>query len=170
MRPLGAAGSILLVVLCAGCSSPAQDQLEANKALVRQMGETIDAEDWNGLDALVTEDFHRHSQASTDLPEITSREEFKDFERGLHAAFSNMHVTYEMMVAEGDMVTAYAMFTGTNTGPIGELPATGRSVLVSFLAMFRIEDAKVAEIWVEWDNLDRMVQLGLWPPQASDGN
>lgn len=149
----------------------AQEPLEANKNLVRQFAATIDAEECDALDALVTEDIHRHSRATTEMPEIGSREEFKRFEQALHTSFSAGRVTYEMMVAEGDMVAAYATFTGANTGPLGDLPATGRSVEVKFLAMFRIEQGKIAEIWVEWDNVSRLAQLGLFPPPGSnDGN
>jgi hypothetical protein len=34
-----------------------------------------------------------------------------------------------------------------------------------FIGILRIEDGKVAEIWVEWDNLYALAQLGhLEPP------
>jgi hypothetical protein len=33
--------------------------------------------------------------------------------------------------------------------------------------MFRIETAKIAEIWVEWDNVSRLAQLGLSPPPGA---
>ncbi len=164
MRQVTLTSSLLLAVLFIGCGPSDQERLEANKNLVRQMGATIAAADWDALDALVTEDLHRHSQATTVMPEITSRQEFKRFEQALHTSFPDMQVTYEMMVAEGDKVAAYATFTGTNTGPIGERPATGRAVEVKFLAMFRIEDGQIAEIWVEWDNVSRLTQLGLFSP------
>jgi predicted ester cyclase len=103
------------------------------------------------------------------MSEITSLDEFKQFEQTLHKSFSEGQVTYEIMIAEGDIVAAYATFTGVNTGPLGEVEATGKSVHVKFLAMFRIETAKIAEIWVEWDNVSRLAQLGLSPtPGAQD--
>lgn len=171
MRQISATGGVLLVVFLWGCGSPTRDQLQANKELVRQFGATIDAEDWNALDALVTEDIRRHSRATTDRPEISSREAFKQLEADYHVAFPDGTVTYEMMVAEGNMVAAYATFRGTNTGPAGELPPTNKPVEIPFLAMFRIEGGKIAEIWVEWDNLARLTQLGLYPPSgAAEGD
>ena len=166
MRQVTMTSSLLLAALVIGCGPSDQEQLDANKNLVRQFGATIDAEEWDALDALVTEAIRRHSQATTEMPEISSKEEFKRFEQALHTIFPDGRVTYEMMVAEGDMVAAYATFTATNTGPLGENPATGKSVQVKFLAMFRIEEAKIAEIWVEWDNVSRLTQLGLFPPPA----
>jgi predicted ester cyclase len=47
---------------------------------------------------------------------------------------------------------------------MGEIPATGRSVASTFLSFFRIESGRIAELWVEWDNVVMLAQLGLYPP------
>jgi predicted ester cyclase len=169
MRNGYVACSLLVAVFLSSCEPAAQEQLEANKDLVHRFAAAIDAHDWGSLDALVTSDIRRHSRASGQLSEITSLDEFKQFEQTLHTSFSDGHVTYEIMIAEGNMVAAYATFTGVNTGPLGEVEATGKSVQVKFMAMFRIETAKVAEIWVEWDNVSRLAQLGLFPPPGANG-
>ena len=65
---------LLLAVLLVNCMPSNQQQRNANKALVRQFAATIDASEWEALDALVTEDLRRHSQATTLMPEITSRD------------------------------------------------------------------------------------------------
>jgi ketosteroid isomerase-like protein len=49
--------------------------LEANKELVRQFTEAVNAADWEALAAVVSEDFTRHS-AATAGPPVTSREAF----------------------------------------------------------------------------------------------
>jgi predicted ester cyclase len=49
---------------------------------------------------------------------------------------------------------------------MGDSPATGKSAETTFLAMFRIADRKIAEMWVEWDNMAILTQLGLFPPAA----
>jgi len=169
VRYITMVGCLVLAALVLSCGPSTQERLEANKNLVRQFAAKIDAEEWDALDALVTDDIRRYSRATTAFPEIKSREAFKRYEQTIHVPFPDGRVTYERMVAEGDMVAAYATFTGTNTGPLGELPPTGRSVEVKFLAMFRIEGGKIAEIWVEWDNLSRLAQLGLSPPSALEG-
>lgn len=168
MRYATIAGCLLLAALFANCGPFNQEQLEANKNLVRQFAARIDAGEWDALDALVAEDIRRHSRATTARPEISSRKEFKRHEQARHTTWRDGRVTYDMMVAEGDMVAAYATFTGTNEGPLGEFPATGRSVEAKFLAMFRIEEGKIAEIWVEWDNVATLTQLGLFPPTGSE--
>jgi predicted ester cyclase len=57
---------------------------------------------------------------------------------------------------------------GTQQGPIGPYPATGKEVTVKFLGIMRLVDGKVAEIWVEWDNLNILTQLGHFPPPADE--
>jgi predicted ester cyclase len=52
------------------------------------------------------------------------------------------------------------------TGPMGEFPPTGKSVESKFISIFRIEEGRIAELWVEWDNLAMFTQLGLFPPGA----
>ncbi len=79
-------------------------------------------------------------------------------------SFPDQRVTIQKLIAEGDEVAGLATYTGTHAGPIGEFPATGRSVESTFLAFFRIEAGRIAELWVEWDNVAMLTQLGLFPP------
>ena len=160
MKQLAMISSMMLVVLIAGCGQSARDRLEKNKELVRQLGAINDAADWDKLDTLLSDDFQRHSMATIGNPEITSRDEFKRHEQAIRALYPDRHVTYEMVIAEGNLVAAYATFAGTNA----EL---GKPVELKYLVMMRIEKEKIAEIWVEWDNLAAQSQLGLWPPPAA---
>ena len=47
---------------------------------------------------------------------------------------------------------------------MGPFPPTGKRVEGPFLSFLRIEDGKIAEMWVEWDNLSMLTQLGHLPP------
>lgn len=148
----------LLAPLLVGCGPSVQEQLEANKELVRQFAASVDAGDWAAFDTLVAADIRRHSRATMASPEIRSREQFRQHEQARHTPWPDGHVTYDMMVAEGDLVAVYATLTGTQQGPLGAFPPTGRSVQAKFLALFRVEDGQIAEIWVEWDNLATLTQ------------
>jgi steroid delta-isomerase-like uncharacterized protein len=149
------------------CAPSPSEQLEANKNLVRRFTTAINAADWNVLDELLTEDFRRHSQATPGM-EVDSREEFKQLQESFLASMPDQEITVEMLVAEGDKVAAYATYSGTQTGPMGELPATGNYAAIKFLSIFRIEENRIAELWVEWDNLAMLNQLGLFPPPGSE--
>lgn len=161
------------VLLCAvlpmsvGCAPSADSRLEANKELVRAFTEAGNAADWDRLSELLTEDFTRHS-AATAGPPVTSREEFIRLQEGFLSTFPDQRVTLERVIAEGDYVAARATYSGTQTGAMGDFPATGRTATAPFLAMFRVEEGRLAELWIEWDNVAMLTQLGLFPPGASD--
>jgi hypothetical protein len=70
MRIVAAMPYGLLTALLVGCGPSEHEQLEANKALVRQFAASIDAGDWAALDTLVATDIQRHSRATTADPEI----------------------------------------------------------------------------------------------------
>ena len=168
MRRHHLAFSVFVATVAAGCAPPASTQLEANKEVVRRFTEIVNAADWNTLDEVMTEDFRRHSQATAGPP-VNSREEFKQLQESFLVSFPDQRVTIEMLVAEGDKVAAYATYSATHTGPMGEFAATGKRAESKFLAIFRLEDGKLAELWVEWDNLAMLAQLGLFPPPAPEG-
>jgi steroid delta-isomerase-like uncharacterized protein len=154
---------LILVALVAACAPSPSEQLETNKQLIRRFEASINAADWDALDELLTDDFQRHCQATPDV-QVSSRDEFKQLQQAFYASMPDQRITTEMLIAEGDKVAAYATYTGTLTGPMGDFPATGKSAETRFVSIFRIEDDRIAELWVEWDNVAMLTQLGLFPP------
>ncbi len=163
MQPRALILSCLLATMTAACAPSPTAQLESNKDLVVRFTDALNATDWEALDEIVTDDFTRHSQA-TEGPPATSREEFIQLQKSFLVPFPDQRVTIEKLIAEGDWVAGLATYSGTHTGPMGEIPATGKSVESTFLALFRIEAGRIAELWVEWDNVAILKQLGLFPP------
>jgi predicted ester cyclase len=72
--------------------------------------------------------------------------------------------TFTHVVAEGDQIGVFATYEGTHTGPMGPVPATGKKVHFDFGGVFRVENGKLAEFWLTWDNMTILGQLGLLPP------
>lgn len=166
MSQTGRVATAVLVALAAASCAPSETaQLEANKDLVRQFAAAINAADWDTLDSLVTEDFRRHSQATPDV-QVNSRADFRKLQESFFASMPDQHITVDILVAEGDKVAAYATYAGTLTGPMGDFPPTGKSAESKFISIFRIEGGRIAELWVEWDNLAMLAQLGLFPPPS----
>lgn len=66
-------------------------------------------------------------------------------------------------VAEGDLVAAWATYEGTQKGPIRPSPPTGMKAKFDFAAIFRMENGRIAEWWVTWDNLATLKALGHVP-------
>jgi steroid delta-isomerase-like uncharacterized protein len=76
------------------------------------------------------------------------------------AATPGYHVV-EDLIAEGDKVVARITAHGTHEGELFGIPATGKTMRMSAIGMWRIADGKIVEHWYEADNLGMMQQLGV---------
>ena len=88
-------------------------------------------------------------------------ENFKQMVTGLLVAFPDLHFTLNDQFSSGDKVSTRWTAKGTNTGPFGEMPATGRTVEVEGLIIDYMVNGKVAKRWELWDQMAMMQQLGL---------
>lgn len=156
------------VALVAPVATPAGAQTteERNRATFAAMVEAIDSRDLDRLDALMAEDLMRHSQATPGVA-VTSLAEMKAFLRDDFATVPDSRQECPMVVAEGEFVAAWCTYSGTQQGPMGPFPATGEPFTLDFAGFLRFEDGKIAEMWVTWDNLAALTQLGHFP--APDG-
>lgn len=161
--------TFIFTTFLVACGPTTSKQLEDNKNLIHRFTASTNAADWDAFDELLTEDFSRHCQATPDV-QVTSREEFKKLQESFLVSMPDQHITIEMLIAEDDMVAGYATYSGTFTGPMGEFQPTGKSVESKFISFFRIEEGRIAELWVEWDNLTMLTQMGLFPPGGQEKN
>ena len=83
--------------------------------------------------------------------------------RGWRAAFPDLAVGVDVVVAERDLVAVRWTARGTNTGTGNGIAATGRRVQISGTTIFRFEHGEIAEEWTSGDSLGLMRQLGLLP-------
>ena len=134
----------------------------AEHRLVRRLEEAINGRRYDDLDEIVAEKFVRVCEATPDV-DVRNREEFKGFLRGFDIAFPDNVQTFSHIAAEGDLIGVFATYEGTHTGPMGPVPATGKRVKFDFAGMFRVEDGRLAEFRVTWDNMSVLGQLGLLP-------
>jgi predicted ester cyclase len=87
----------------------------------------------------------------------------------ISAAFSDSHYTVEDQIAEGDKVATRPTWRAIHSaGDFQGLPPAGKQVVVLGISIERIQDGKIVERWVSYDQIGMMQQLGLIPPpQAS---
>lgn len=69
------------------------------------------------------------------------------FNEILRPAMPDVHVTIHQQVAEGDLVTTRKTISGTHTGALLGIPATGRAVNIDVIDIVRIKDGKYFEHW-----------------------
>ncbi len=146
-------------------------EVERNKSVVRAFVEAINAQDWGRVAELVVPGFTRHSQAGG-LPGVRSRDDLLRFLRGELETFPDAREEIADLLAEGDRVAVRHSFRGTQTGPMGPHPPSGRVLSADYLAIYRLADGLIAEAWAEWDNLSGLAQLGHHGharPDAADG-
>ena len=90
-----------------------------------------------------------------------------DFFRMYVAAFPDLRMTPEDVLASGDKVVVRVRATGTHEGEFMGVPATGKSIDVQAIDIVRFEDDGLAhEHWGVFDAMTMMQQLGVVP---SDG-
>ncbi|HKH43500.1 MAG TPA: ester cyclase [Thermoanaerobaculia bacterium] len=78
-------------------------------------------------------------------------------------AFSDIRVTADELVAEGDLVVSRWTAHGRNTGDLLGLPPTGRETVTTGIDFLRITGGKIVEGWVSWDTLSLIEQLLVSP-------
>ena len=165
---------ILLLVFLFGffctmvsCSTPSDTQAQINKEIVKKTFEIVENGDYEGMNTYIADNYVRHCQATPDLV-IESLDAFKEFIKADRAAIPDQKLLVKMLIAEGDLVAFWCTYSGTHTGQMGPFPPTGKTANLDFSGVHRLENGKVVETWVTWDNITILGQLGLFPPKPME--
>ena len=127
---------------------------EENKALSNRVAEAIGKGDLNALDELMA-------------PELA--EEFKREVAEIRRAFPDYAGTNVIQVAEGEKVGNRFVFQGTHLGEYRGIAATGKRLTFTGNTIDRVVDGKIVEVWIEWDELGVLRELGMVPePEQSE--
>ena len=136
------------------------------KALIRhEMEET-----WAGNTHVVhkTSHAHRVHHLPGGEPE-RGTDVIKAGRDAVHAGFSDMKITIDQLIVEGDMAAARLHLSGKHTGEFLGIAPTGKQVTLTMHDFFRFEGDKIAELWVSLDRLSFFEQLGVPPPSKAAG-
>jgi steroid delta-isomerase-like uncharacterized protein len=132
--------------------------LDENKKLyLRLADEVLTKKNLARVDELIAPDFREHVGGEVRHVGI---EGFKAARLRRNAAFPDWTVSVDDIIAEGDKVVARATGQGTHLGEYMGIPPTGRHIKVSWIAIYRIADGKLAEHWQQIDELGLRQQLG----------
>ena len=116
------------------------------------------------FDELLSPDYARYSQSSPPgLEKITGVDTYKGFLKQHKIAFPDYKEEILHIIAEGDKVFIVTRGQATHTGPMGDIAPTNKKLVIENFGLFRLEDGKVKEMWVSWDNVAMLRQLGLYP-------
>jgi len=139
---------------------------EQSKTIVHRLhAEVFIAGRTDTIDELVAADYVAHGPDGDQ-----GREEH--FQRALpafRAAFPDLSYTFEEVMAEDDKVASRFTMQGTHRGKFLDIPPTGKTVTTTGMVLERVTDGKVAESWVERNDLSMIQQLGATlVPQQED--
>lgn len=84
----------------------------------------------------------------------------------LKAAFPDVEITHHETLTTGDRVAIRWSAEGTHGGDYFGTPASGKRVRFEGLDLFHLRDGKIAEAWIEYDNLGVLQQMGALTPPA----
>jgi steroid delta-isomerase-like uncharacterized protein len=158
---------LFLLVGCQPTEEPSE-ALVATQALSDRSVEMLTTKNWDLMDELVAADYVRHDPSAPDP--ITSRDALRGYLTDfLETAYPDWQVTVEEVIVTENRTATRWRFMGTNTGPRGDLPATGRSVDITGLSLTHFENGMVVEEWVQGDGVAVLEQLGfsIIPPEEA---
>lgn len=136
------------------------DDLAANKKVIEEFIRTV----WGAGDVAALSDFWTDDCVNHAMPGPENRglDALRAYHEGSFAAFTaftDVHITIEQQIAEGDRVASSIVTRGTHTGPFFGLSATGKVVTLATMRIDRLEGGKIAEHWSTADVAGLMAQI-----------
>lgn len=128
---------------------------------IRRLYDLINAGDIDGFGRQVADDFVEHDELPGFPP---NKAGVVEYFRMLLAAFPDLQMATEDVIASGEKAVARVRVTGTHKGAFMGIPATGRRVDVTLIDITRFgDDGRACEHWGVVDQLAMMQQLGAIP-------
>ena len=136
---------------------------EEHKLAVQNLIEKgLNQKDLTAFNPYYAPDVIDHALPPTLPPGLEGR---KMFASAFLGAFPDIHVHIEDLIAEGNRVVTRWSAHGTHRGELMGIPATGKTVNFTGIAMDRFENGRSVEHWEEIDQLGLMQQLGVIPAE-----
>ena len=130
---------------------------DENKRLVQRfVDEVLAGGRVEPIEELVAADFVSHTWDMTDA----GRDKLRATTPQMHARLTDVEMTVEEMVAEGDRVVVRLTSSATPTGDFMGVPAAGKRYTIGEMHWFRVRDGQIVEHWHQMDGLGLMRQLG----------
>jgi steroid delta-isomerase-like uncharacterized protein len=110
------------------------------------------------LDAIFAEDAAYEDVAGAQL--VRGKEAIKELLRAAYAWAPDFRVAMKSLIVAGDTAATEWVSEGIQTGPIGELPASGNSFRLRGASILTFRDGKIAKVIDYYDMATFLRQLG----------
>jgi predicted ester cyclase len=122
----------------------------------RIFDEIINRGNLDAADELMTEDYVDHGPMGA----IQGVEAFKQMIAMWRSAVPDVHCAVEDLFSQGDLVAWIVRTTGTHTGEMMGIPASGRRIELVTPNIGRIRDGRAAEHWADQSMFQFLQQIG----------
>ncbi|MDQ3258815.1 MAG: ester cyclase [Acidobacteriota bacterium] len=129
--------------------------VDRNKEVVLRFMSLMDGHDFTALDEVLAPDLQFQLGAAH-----LDRKQIKDLIRMFYAAFPDFTHTAEELLSVGDRIVLRTTNRATHSGDFQGIAPTGRRISFGQIAIYRMADGKISEVWEEADLLGLMQQLG----------
>jgi steroid delta-isomerase-like uncharacterized protein len=133
----------------------------------RQAHEAFNRRDWDGVvrDLAPDVEYTDHPRSTT----TKNPQQFVEYLKGgWVTGFSDATVSNVRYTEGGDRTIAQFDGTGVNDGPLGPMPATGKTMSMPFCEVMTYDaDGRIVRGELYYDQVTMLVQLGHMPPPAS---
>jgi steroid delta-isomerase-like uncharacterized protein len=144
------------------------DRADRNKEIARRFREDL----WNSGDLAIADEivaadclFHARVPFATDF--VRGPDAMRQLVLFYHLAFSDIRMTVDQVIAEGDTVAARWTGKGRHSGELLGLPAARGETVTQGIDFLRFDHGQIVEGWVVWDILSLIEQL--LPPDTDAG-
>jgi predicted ester cyclase len=117
----------------------------AEELLDRLFSDGMNAGDDSVIDEVLHEDYRNHSFNAH------GRDAMRGVIGEFRGAFTNMHITVEERIVDGDRVAQRGHFTGTHTAAFMGIVPSGREITVPWMDWWVVRDGLLADNWVVMD-------------------
>lgn len=153
-------GCLIALFLLSGCERFSAESLTPTNAaaIMDTYARARNTNDLSLLDSIMDPGLVMHDPTFSEP--LEGLDVVKQFYVGTHSAFPDFHIEFDQVRVAGDLIVSEWTISGTQDGPLGELPPSGRAVQLSGVALSRVRNGRIVEDRVYLDRLALMEQLG----------
>ena len=138
--------------------------VEQNKKIIRRFFEEgMNQRNFSLMNEYIAGNYVNHDMPGSEPGPSGFRKVIENFLNG----FPDMHIRLDEVIGDGNIVATRGEWSGTHSGDFMGMPGTGKKVRVKFIDMWKLENEKAVENWVQMDIPGLMQQLGMMPAEAT---
>ena len=162
---------IFALLLIAGSSCQEKndnDNENEMKALYDKSLDIFNEGNLSMIDEIYAPNFVLYS--TNDIDDDMDFDGFKELVTNFLIGFPDLNVTVEELIIKDDMIIDRWIVTGTNTGPQGEYPPTGKKIRYEGMSINHVVDGEFVETRSYYDQTTIYMQLGftIAPPETQN--